>query len=211
MKIFRTLSLAVASILAMAASAAASVTSKLLTGGSLPRLVTHDVSYGFRMGAGFPGDVNRTHPFSVEPTMLDTVSPPVAYGVPLLYKQSNNSYRGFIATDVTTPVIIGGVLVRPFPTQQASGGMNIGFGAGTPAPGVGDVLNSGYIMSKIPAGQVVNKNSPVYVWFAVSSGLNIQGQLTGAAAGGAALITNARFNGPADADGNVEIRVWQQG
>lgn len=212
MKIFRKISLAVVSLLATAASAVAGFLSLVLTGGAMPRLITHDVAFGFRMGAGFPGDVNRTHPFSVEPSMLDTVAPPVAYGVPLLYKQSNNSYKGFVITDTVTPIICGGFLVRPYPTQQASGGMNAAFGAGVPAAGIGDVLNSGYIMSKIPAGVVVRKNDAVYVWFAATSGNNIQGQLVGAATGGStALITNAKFNGPADADGNVEIRVWQQG
>lgn len=177
------------------------------------RARTCDVAFGFRMGAGFPGDVNRTHPFSVEPALTDTTDVIAAYGNPVLYKTANNSYKGFVAADTTTPVICAGFLVRPFPTQQQSGGMSASIGAATPpTSGVIDVLNEGYIMSKLPAGVAVTKGGAVYVWFAATSGNNIQGGLVGAATGGStALITNAKFNGPADASGNVEVRVWQQG
>lgn len=185
----------------------------LLFGPPTFRARTCDVAFGFRMGAGFPGDVNRTHPFSVEPALTDTTDVIAAYGNPVLYKTSNNSYKGFVAADTTTPVIAAGFLVRPYPTQQQSGGMSSSIGVATPpTSGVIDVLNSGYIMSKIPAGVSVTKGGAVYVWFAATSGNNIQGGLVGAATGGStALITNAKFNGPADASGNVEVRVWPQG
>lgn len=185
----------------------------IVVGPKLARSRTSDVAFTFRMGAGFPGDINRTHPFSVEPALTDTTDVIAAYGNPVLYKTANNSYKGFVAADSTTPVIAAGFLVRPFPTQQSSGGMSSALGSATPpTSGVIDVLNEGYIMSKLPAGVVVAKGGPVYVWFAATAGNNIQGGLVGAAsAGNAALITNAKFNGPADAAGNVEVRVWQQG
>ena len=201
MKLFRTF---LATVSALFAS--------LLFGPPLMRARTADIAFNYRMGAGFPGDVNRTHPFSVEPALTDTTDVIAAYGNPVLYKTSNNSYKGFVAADSTTPVTVAGFLVRPFPIQQQSGGMSAAIGAATPpTSGVIDVLNEGYIMSKLPAGATVTKGGAVYVWFAVTSGNNIQGGLVASLTGGSsALITNAKFNGPADANGNVEVRVWQQ-
>ena len=176
------------------------------------RARTCDVAFPYRMGAGFPGDVNRTHPASIEPAMMDTVDVVQAFGNPVLYKTSNNSYKGFVAADSTTPVIVAGFAVRPYPTQQVSGGATASIGGGAPAAGVIDVLTSGYIMAKLPPGASVTKGGAVYVWFAATSGNNIQGGLVASATGGStALITNAKFNGPADANGNVEVRVWSQG
>lgn len=176
------------------------------------RARTCDVAFPYRMGAGFPGDVNRTHPASIEPGLMDTVDLVLAFGNPVLVKTSNNSYKGFVAADSATPVFCAGFAVRSFPTQQTTGGATAVIGGGSPPAGVIDILTAGYIMAKLPAGVSVTKGGSVFVWFAATSGNNIQGGLVGAAsAGNAALITNAKFNGPADANGNVEVRVWQQG
>lgn len=178
------------------------------------RAVTHDVAFGFRMGAGFPGDVNRMHPASISARMMDTVDVPAAYGNPVLFKTSNNSVKGFVAADTTTPTFIAGFLVRPFPAQtQSQANVNSSaIGATSPPAGVCDVIGDGHVMSKLPAGATVTLGGAVYVWFAATSGANIQGGLVASATGGStALITNARFNGPADAQGNVEVRVWRQG
>ena len=185
-----------------------------LFAGQSVRAVTHDVAFPFRMGAGFPGDVNRMHPASIVPVMTDTTDVIKAYGNPVLTKTANNSVKGFVAGDTTTPVLIAGFLVRPYPSQQqAQTGYDSPIGSATPpTAGVVDVLEDGYIMSKLPAGATVTKGGTVYVWFAATSGNNIQGGLVASATGGStALITNAKFNGPADANGNVEVRVWRQG
>lgn len=176
----------------------------------LVRSRTCDVAFMHRMGAGFPGDVNRTNPFSVLPALINTTTPPRLYGDPVLANAADNSVRGFVVGDTTTPTVIYGVAVRPYPTQQAAGGMSAAIGAAAPpVSGVIDVLRSGFIMTKIPAGQTVAKGGAVYVWFAATSGSNIQGSFVGAATGGStALISNAKFVGPADANGNVEIEVW---
>jgi len=183
----------------------------LLFGPPTLRAKTRDIAFQYRMGAGFPGDVNRTHPASIDPGMMDTTDLVLHYGDPVLLKAANNSYKGFVAADSTTPVMCAGFAVRPYPTQQASGGMSSALGAAAPPAGVIDVLNEGYIMAKVPAGATCTKGGTVWVWFAATAGNNIQGSLVAAAsAGNAALITNAKFNGPADANGNVEVRVWQQ-
>lgn len=180
----------------------------------LARAVTHDVAYGFRMGAGFPGDVNRGQSAIIVPVLTDSADVIKAYGNPVLNKASNNSIKGFVVADTTTPVVCAGFCVRPYPSQQqAQSDFNTAIGVATPpTAGVVDILKDGFVMAKIPAGVSVTKGGAVYVWFAATSGNNIQGSLVGAATGGStALITNAKFNGPADANGNVEVQVWSQG
>lgn len=177
----------------------------------LGRAVTCDVAIGYRMGAGYPGDVNRTHPFSVEPGLMDATNPIAAYGNAALINTAANSFRGLIASD-TAVTKIAGVLVRPYPTQQQSGGMSASLGSATPpTSGVVDVLRTGYAMVKVPAGTSPTKGGAVYVWVAASTGSHVQGGFeTAASAGNTAAIANAYFNGPADANGNYEIMVFAQ-
>lgn len=175
------------------------------------RARTHDVAFTYRMGAGFPGDVNRTHPASILPGLMDTTNPVAAYGFPVLVNTSANDYRGLIASD-TAVTTIAGVLVRPYPTQQTSGGMSASLGAATPpTSGVVDVLNSGFILTKLSNFAAANatKGGAVYVWIAASTGNHVQGGFEASATGGSTIaITNARFNGPSDANGVCEVQVW---
>lgn len=177
------------------------------------RAVTNDISYGFRMGAGFPGEVNRNHPASIEPGVQDWTNPIRAYGDPARIDSTNNSYRGFIAGDsaVTT---IEGVLVRPYPVQQQSGGMAASIGAAAAPAGRSaiDILNDGYIMVKCHNASVSppSKGSAVFVRVAATSGLLVQGGFHAADDGANAVeISNARWNGPADADGVAELLIWK--
>lgn len=182
----------------------------VLFGPTTFRLRTCDVAFTFRMGAGFPGDINRTHPFSVMPGLANVTTPPRNYGDPVLVDTATNSYRGVIAGDNNAAALaFQGVIVRPYPMQQTSGGMSAAIGtAAAPTTGVIDILEEGYIMGKIPPGVTVTKNGTVYVWCAVNSGNHVQGALEGAASvGNTVPVLNAKFNGPADANGNVEIRI----
>lgn len=170
------------------------------------------VAFPFRMGAGFPGDVNRGHPASIEPALIDASAPPTSYGQPVLVDATTDGVRPFAPGD-TAITVIWGITVRPFPMQAPTGTQYGGaaFGAATPPlTGAIDVLRSGYIMGTIlPAGSAaVSKGSPVFVWCAATSGAHIQGGIESAASGGntAALDPNRyQFNGPADATGNTEI------
>lgn len=174
------------------------------------RARTHDVAFTYRMGAGFPGDVNRTHPASILPGLFNVTNPVRLYGDPVLI--ASNGYRGFIAGDTTTPAAIAGIAVRPYPTQQTTGGMSASLGAAVPPAGaVGDVLREGYIIvrSNDFAANPPTKGGAVYVWFAASSGVHVQGGFETVATGGStALISNAKYNGPPDANGITEIEVW---
>lgn len=175
------------------------------------RRFTTDVAFTFRMGAGFPGDVNRTHPFGITPGLQDGTTPVRNYGDACLIAASGNGIRGVAAGDGSaTAINIYGALVRPFPTQQRSGGDSSALGAAAaPTTGVIDVCEMGYIMVKIPAGVAVVKGGQAFIWCAVTSGANIQGSFAGAASSTNTVpVLNARFNGPADANGNVELEIW---
>lgn len=182
----------------------------LLFGPPVFRARTCDIAFGYRMGVGFPGDVNRTHPFSVLPGLINTTNPPRAYGEAVLFGTTND-YRAVIAADQSaTAQKIAGVMVRPYPTQQQSGGMSSAFGTAVPpTSGVGDFLHQGFILVKGKAGMTVKKGDPCYIWAIATAGANIQGEFQAAAtASSTVLCSNARYNGPADANGNVEIEVW---
>lgn len=177
------------------------------------RSMTHDAAFIYRMGAGFPGEVNRTHPASIVPGLQDPTTPVRLYGDPVLFDSTNNTIRGYTAADAAVAKIKG-VLVRPFPTQQTSNGMSSSIGAAAPggARTVQDYIEDGFVLVKCnnaAAGQP-SKGSGVYVWFGASAGNDVQGGFTGRANASAILITNAEWTGPVDADGIGEIRVWKQ-
>ena len=174
------------------------------------RMKTRDVAFQFRMGAGFPGDVNRSHPASIEPTLIDASAPPTLYGQPVLVDATTQGVRPFAAGDQSNTVAAGyGITVRPYPLQQSSatnfGAASIG-AATPPANGVIDTLRAGYIMSYLAAGGSPVKGGAVYVWAAASTGNHVLGGIEAAySAGNTTQLLNATFNGSPDASGNVEI------
>ncbi len=68
--------------------------------GITTRARTHDVAFTYRMGGGFPGDVNRTHPASILPGLMNATTPVRLYGDPVLVNQADNTVRGFAASDL---------------------------------------------------------------------------------------------------------------
>lgn len=174
------------------------------------RMKTKDVAFNFRMGAGFPGAVNRSHPASIEPVLISSTKPPTRYGIPVLIDSTNQGVRPYEAADQSNTVASGyGITVRAFPTQQSSasnyGEASIGT-ATPPTSGTMDVLRAGYIMVNLPAGGSPKKGDPVFVWATASAGANIQGTIVAAAsAGNTTPLAFASFNGTPDANGNVEI------
>ena len=173
------------------------------------RMKTQDVAFGFRMGAGFAGDVNRTHPASIEPALNNTTTPVTAFGQPVLVDTATQTVRPFALADQSNTIASGyGIAVRPYPYQQMTAS-NFGeatIGAGAVQAGAIDVLRSGYIMTKLSFGGTPKKGQPVYVWAAATSGNHVQGGIEAAyTAGSTTQLLNATFNGSPDASGNVEI------
>ena len=178
--------------------------------GSVVRAQTRDAAFTFRMGAGFAGDLNRTHPASVLPGLQDVTNPIRLYGDACLINPAANSYRAFLATD-TAVVKLAGVLVRPYPTQQMSGGMSSPLGAiAAPTSGVQDVLNEGFILVRCNnfATQQPTKGGAVFIWIVASTGAHVQGGFESVANGANTVaISNAIFNGPGDTNGICELQV----
>lgn len=176
---------------------------------TIRRAKTRDVAFTYRMGAGFPGDVNKAVGSRIEPCKMDTTDPVDLYGHGCTVNTSANSVRKFKAAD-TSLVKLYGVVVRPYPTQQTTGGMSASMGVGAPpTSGVVDVIREGSIIVKVVG--TPTKDGAAYLWVAASTGSHVQGSFeTSASSGNTILLSNARFNGPPDADGYAELQLWQR-
>lgn len=177
----------------------------------LARARTGDVSFTYRMGAGFPGDVNRTHPFSTLPGLNNAANPVRLYGDAVLIDGATSSYRALIASD-TAVTKVDGIAVRPYPIQQTTGGLNAAIGAAAVALGQPlDVLNEGFMIARCNnfAAQQPQKGGAVYIWVAASTGAHVQGGFESAVSAGntAGPITNLKWNGPTDTNGVTEIQI----
>jgi hypothetical protein len=173
------------------------------------------MAFQFRMGAGFFGDVNRTHPFTVEPGLLDPTNPPLFYGQACVIDATSKKVRRVLSSD-TALTDIYGFAVRPFPFQDSGaagtyGAQSLGgftsIQTGMPV----DVLRAGYMMTYING--TPGKGDSVYVWIAATSGVHNQGFLEAGATGGSTILitpaagytTLTTFNGPPDANGCGEV------
>lgn len=177
------------------------------------RAKTRDVAFQFRMGAGFPGDVNRTHPAEIEAALVNVTTPPLIYGQVLIVDGATSSVRPVAAGDQsnTVPLLPFGALVRPYPLQQMTatnyGAAALG-AAVPPTSGVVDAIRSGLIMVQLNVGVTApQKGGAVYVWAAATSGNHIQGGYETAYSAGNTVLLDPRFtyNGPADASGVTEL------
>lgn len=171
-----------------------------------------DAAFTFRMGAGFPGDVNRTHPANIEPCLQCVATPATAYGQAVLADTAGNTntVRPFAASDSAVTLAYG-ISVRPYPAQQATSaslGAPAAFGAATPpATGVIDVLRAGYIMVQLNPGQASpTKGDAVLVQTQATVSTSLQGGfMTAATYTSATLDGRFTYNGPADSAGVVEV------
>lgn len=163
-------------------------------------------SFQFRMGNNFPGDVNRSHPASIEPCVADASAPPSYFGDVGVY-----STTGTVRALTTSDTAISGITVRPFPFQQSTTSSAYGgtvYGVGSPVANVPmDLLKSGYIMVKVNSNATgIVRGSLVYVWKAASSGVHVTGQFEGTdPSSNGFVVPYAYFTGPADANGYAEI------
>lgn len=186
------------------------------------RARTHDNnSFSYRMGAGFAGDVNRTHPASIYPGIQDSTTPVRRYGEGALLDTTHNAWRGLKAADGSdsVPIILNGVLVRDYPVQAATAAGNFGqqtLSDSVSAPSSGVVLSwlmSGRIIVKVRGASptALNINSPVYIFTAVDESGHVQGGFeTAAITGKTVQVINARYRGPSDANGITELDLWQE-
>jgi hypothetical protein len=170
-------------------------------------------SFTYRMGAAFPGDVNRTHPTSIEPVLNDKTLPVLQPGMAALINAAKTGVRQAAATDTAAGMLYG-IAVRAFPRLDT--GLGAAFGAsgegtGTlPADAAIDVCRAGYIMVQVPVGATVGKGDPAFLWVAASGSGHTQGGFeVAASAGNTMALNNVIFNGPPDANGYAEVQIRQ--
>jgi hypothetical protein len=187
----------------------------LLRGRSLGRYRTLDTAIAFRMGMGFPGDVNRGHPASIQPALNSPINPITLYGQPCVVDTAGGANAGVRPLSVGDGALtsIWGVVVRPYPIQQATTSNQSGavpYGAvAPPTQQPVDVIRGGYVM--VTCG-VLNgapaKGGAVFIWIAASGGGHVQGGFEGAASGGNTIaldVTDYSWNSPADSNGVAEL------
>jgi hypothetical protein len=155
----------------------------------------------YRMNGLFPGTVTRTHPQWIEPCLKHAAAAPIVPGMAVMVIQGDNSVAPVDGTWTTG--FIYGVAVRSYPVQNVI--INGDGSTVTSTPEV-DILREGYIGVAVVG--VPSKLGLAYIWTAATSGPHTQGGFEAAASGAnTALITNAKFNGPPDAQGNAELVV----
>ena len=176
----------------------------LATGSARAR--TTDVSYTYRCPAGYPGDINRAHPFSVEPVMQNATTPCTLHGEAIIIDTATNSGRKVAAGD-TALTRIYGIVAREFPAQQTQS-MQATIGVGAPPTNQPlSAMREGYVM--VRCNGTPTKDGAVYLWIAASTGNHVQGTFETAATGGSTIqVTNAKFNGPGDSAGCAELILW---
>ncbi len=159
-------------------------------------------AYLYRVPVGIPGDISRQSQAQVEAAAFNSAVPFPGYGLPGKLVL-NGSIANFEPISAVADVPYG-FLVRPFPTQ----GANASDPLGTAVPsisGIASVMVKGYMTVKCNAG-VPEQGGAVYVRYANGAANTPVGGIEAAAvANTTQAIPNARFMGPADANGNVEI------
>lgn len=154
-----------------------------------------------RMPAGIAGDVTRREHADIEPQVMDTDYPVLRYGEPV--KMVSGEIRPITTGDDINDIY--GFGCRAYPVQTST---NEAIGSATPPTNLHfDVLRRGYMTVKVQDGTPA-KNASVWVRTVAADDPTAQpiGGLECASDGGDCFeITNAKFMGEADSDGNVEI------
>lgn len=155
-------------------------------------------AFQFRMPAGIPGEITRGNSAVVEANVVDSTTPPTAFGV--FVKLVSGKVQPCSAAGDVAPAY--GVIVRPYPTSQAS--QAPAFGGGVPSTtDPASILRSGYCNVKLARGTAV-KGAAVYM--RTTAGSYALGDIEdGTNTGQITAVTGAYFMGSADANGNVEI------
>jgi len=154
----------------------------------------------YRTPGGIPGDVTRREAAIIEPQQYDTDYPCLYFGIPV--KLSSGKIRPMAAGDTDQPY---GFLVRPYPSQMTA---SEALGVSTPdISKIADVMVRGY-MTVLNLDGTPAKNGTVYYRTQAGSPASYVGRITAENDGSPTVctaITNCRFMGDADSDGNVEI------
>lgn len=154
----------------------------------------------YRMYSGIAGAISRPQDLTVEPQTLDSAKAFAAYG--LAGKFSAGKFVPIEAAD--TAAVVVGIYVRPYPTaSQPDKVRQIGTGYNF----AGDCMKRGYVTVNLGAdASAVALGGEVYMRVATPSDTSPLGAFLAAADGANTVqLTNAYFNGPGDANGNIEL------
>ena len=181
-----------------------------------------DVAFAFRMGAGFAGAVNTSHPANIRGFLPDPNYPPTFFGEAVAINPLTNAVRrysaSFNANDYQSTDVFG-VVVRPYPFLGSTAPTNsyAGTGAQSSLPwggnqlpdGAVDVLLSGFIMVNCFTGTPTN-GAPATVWTAATNSPHVQSGFevnsTPSTSGFVVTWDKTSFASPADANGIAELR-----
>jgi hypothetical protein len=182
---------------------------------SLGRFRTCDVAFQYRAGAGFPGDVSRGHPASIQPCLIDPNAPPTQFGQPVVVDAVTQGVRPIVAGDIAL-TDIWGVAVRPYPFQQSTTANNYG-AVPTGQAGVAnlqpiDVLTGGYILVLVntATAAAVAKGGAVFIWCGAAGGGHTVGGFEGQASGGNTMALSTgryKWNSPVDGSNVAELGI----
>ncbi|EMM5894253.1 structural cement protein Gp24 [Klebsiella michiganensis] len=159
-----------------------------------------DNTFLYRMPAGIAGAISRPQDLTVEPQTLDSAKAFAAYG--LAGKFSAGKFVPIEAADTASVVV--GIYVRPYPTaSQPDKVRQIGTGFNF----AGDCMKRGYVIVNLGVdASSVALGGAVYMRVATPTASSPLGAFLAAADGeNTVQITNAFFNGPGDANGNIEL------
>lgn len=165
--------------------------------------------FKYRMNTGFAGDVNRTHPAGIEPCLIDATYPPTFFGQGVIADAAAPNGVRVPASGDSGAADAYGVTVRPFPFQQQSTtnyGANTFGGEAPPTTGIVDILRSGYIIVTLQGAAAATKGGTVHMCIVAGTGYVVGGFSADTVSG--TFITlgqHTTFNGPAGADGLVEL------
>ena len=159
-----------------------------------------DNTFLYRMPAGIAGAISRPQDLTVEPQTLDSAKAFAAYG--LAGKFSAGKFVPIEAADTASVVV--GIYVRPYPTaSQPDKVRQIGTGFNF----AGNCMKRGYVIVNLGVdASSVALGGAVYMRVATPTASSPLGAFLAAADGeNTVQITNAFFNGPGDANGNIEL------
>lgn len=161
------------------------------------------VAYITRLPAGFPGQVSRDDALTIEAGIIDSSTPPTAYGA--FCKVVSGKIQPLASGDAGS--VVHGLLAQPFPVQASTVVSALNSAAVPPTSGVIGVLRRGFIAVTLVSGTAAKKGQ-VYV-VTTAGGTSVVGDIvtsSSPSSGGTAVaVTGAYFTGPADANGVVEI------
>lgn len=155
------------------------------------------VAYTSRVPAGFAGTISRSDSLTVEQQIIDSGTPPTAYG--RFVKLVSGKVQPIASGDAAT--VVYGLAVRPYPAQSTTNALGV---STPPTSGIIDVLKRGYMSVPLDNG-TASKGAAVYVRVTVNGGLAVGNIETASDSAKCVVVAGAYFTGPADANGIVEV------